>query len=86
VDTDHDLLVTIASDVKRLVKAIDGNGQPGLIQKVAILEQDMKERQHETEILRSEVPSKGRNTAVSGGVITAVMISVFTALREAFFK
>jgi hypothetical protein len=83
---DHDLLVSIANDVKRVVKAIDGNGQPGLIQEVAVLKQDMRERQHEAEALRQAVPSKTRNTAVSGGVITAVMISAFTALREVFFK
>ena len=82
---DHDILVQLATDMKRLLKAIDGNGQPGLLQEVAILKQDMRERQHEAAMLRDAVPSKTRNTAVTSGVITAVMVSVFTAVKQVFF-
>lgn len=82
---DHDLLVQISTDMKRLLKAIDGNGQPGLLQDVAILKQDMRERQYEAQELREAVPSKTRNTAVTSGIITAIMVSVFTAVKIVFF-
>lgn len=81
---DHDLLVSIANDVKRMVKAIDGNGQPGIASKVAVLEQDMLERQTEARDLRIKVQDKNRNAVLIGGLVTAVMIPLFEAAKQVF--
>lgn len=71
---DHDILIAIATDVKRLVRALDGNGQPGLLQKVAILEQDMKERQEEATALRTSTQNVSRNAAATSGVISLLTL------------
>jgi hypothetical protein len=38
VTSDHDLIIEIHTTVKAMQKTIDGNGQPGLIQRVGSLE------------------------------------------------
>ena len=37
-NNDHDILVTLAADVKDIKRAVEGNGQPGLIERVTTLE------------------------------------------------
>ena len=72
--TDHDLLIQIATDVKRIVKVIDGNGQPGVLQDIAVLKQDMKERQDEAIALRSSTSNVSRNAAATSGVISLLTL------------
>lgn len=71
---DRDLLVAIATDIKRVVRAIDGNGQPGLVQDVAVLKQDMKERQEEANALRMSTQNVSRNAAATSGVISLLTL------------
>jgi hypothetical protein len=41
---DHDLLVQLCSDVRDIKKAVEGNGQPGLVTRMGIIEGRLAER------------------------------------------
>lgn len=58
---DHDLLIAIATDVKDIKQAIDGNGQPGLLHRVSVVETKITERER---------------TALKAGGASAVIVTV----------
>ena len=84
---DHDLLVSTHTMMQELYKVIKGNGRPGLLEKVTVLEDDMRRREQEAAELRTVArdlqegaPSKRNKALVNSGVLTAVLISLFTAI------
>ncbi len=67
--TDRQLLVLLADRAERVDHAINGNGQPGLIQDVAALKQEVDD-------VRDSIPSTPSATerwGVIGGVLVAVV-------------
>lgn len=86
--SDHDVLVEVYTIVRRLDKAVMGNGQPGLVQDVAGMKARVTDMEADAARLRQvadAVPSKKR-TALNTGMISGLLIAVFTAAREVFSK
>jgi hypothetical protein len=81
---DHDLLVAIHRDIQHLNHAVNGNGRPGLVQKVAALEADLTRRGDQTDELAMHVGSKRRRQTIDSAAITALLISLFAALKAVF--
>ncbi len=65
-------------------RAVFGNGRPGLVSAVAVLEDDMRRREAEADELRKAVPTKRSKALINSGVLTALLIAVFTAARTVF--
>ena len=78
------LLIRLDERTARADKALFGNGKPGLVRDVVVLQEDMRRREAEAEDLRGAVPGKRNKALWSSGAITAVMIAVLTAAKEAF--
>ena len=81
-----DMLTRIDERTTATYKALFGNGQPGLIRDVAVLQDDMRQREAEAAALRDAVPSKRDKALVSSGVLTSVLIAIFMAIKEVFTK
>ena len=81
---DHDLLVETNTLVREMHKALNGNGKPGLIRDVVVLQEDMRKRESEATQLREDVPTKRNQTLVTSGVLTAVLVSILAAVKQVF--
>ena len=79
-----ELLIRLDERTGQTHKALFGNGQPGIIHKVTVLEEDMRRRELEAFELREAVPSKKHKALLNSGVLTALLVAVFAALREVF--
>ena len=79
-----ELLVRLDERTAQTHKALFGNGQPGIIHRVTVLQEDMRRREAEARDLRDDLPSKKHKALVNSGVLTALLIAVFTAVREVF--
>ena len=73
--TDRELLLITAQRTERIERTIDGNGQPGLISRLATVEEGLE---------NLESPPRNRTPVVGGvaGVISVVIVSIFEALRR----
>ena len=73
--TDRELLLITAQRTERIERTIDGNGQPGLISRMATVEEGLE---------NLESPPRNRTPVVGGvaGVISVVIVSIFEALRR----
>ena len=81
---DHDLLVETNTLVRDMHKALNGNGKPGLIRDVTVLQEDMRRRELEASQLRDSVPSKRNQALVNSGVLTAILVSIMAAAKQVF--
>ena len=64
--------------------ALFGNGKPGLVKDVVVLQEDMRRRELEAKTLRDEVPSRRKKALWNSGALTAVLIPVFMAAKQVF--
>ena len=73
--TDRELLLITAQRTERIERTIDGNGQPGLISRMATVEEGLE---------NLESPPRNRTPVVGGvaGGISVVIVSIFEALRR----
>lgn len=87
--TDHDLLVSIHTQVERIVKLLDGNGKPGLIRDVAVLQDDMRRREQEAQDLREQVPQTKQEAKISArwnsGVIAVIVSGIILGVKQVLF-
>lgn len=80
----RDLLVETHTMTREIHKAVYGNGRPGLIQDVAVLQQDMVRRQDEAKELRENVTSKDRRGALRSAAVSAIVIVAAGILKALF--
>ena len=73
--TDRELLLITAQRTERIERTIDGNGQPGLINRMATVEEGLE---------NLEEPTRNRTPIVGGvaGFISVVFVGIFEALRR----
>jgi hypothetical protein len=72
--SDRELLLLVADDVSEVKTLINGNGQPGLVTRLAKVEARMDE----------EVPSTARRTTFEIGSVIALLAGVGTFLKQVF--
>ena len=89
-DVDRDaLLIRLDERTARADVALFGNGggsRVGITSRVAVLEDDMRRREDEVLALKESVPSVRNTALVNSGVLTAVLVGLFTALKEVFSR
>lgn len=78
------LLVRLDERTDRISRALFGNGRPGLLSDVAVLQDEMRRREEEARALRVAVPSKRRNALINSGLLTTVIVAILTAAKEVF--
>lgn len=78
------LLIRLDERTARADKALFGNGVPGLVKDVVVLQEDMRRREDEAREIRAGVPGKRNKALWNSGAITAVMIAVMAAAKEVF--
>lgn len=78
------LLIRLDERTDRADKALFGNGKPGLVKDVVVLQEDMRRREEEAREIRAAAPGKRNKALWNSGAITAVMIAVFTAAKQVF--
>ena len=79
---DHDILVETYTLVKQVHTAVYGNGKPGLLVDVVTLKEDMRKRELEADDLRHGVAGKRKDALVGSGVLTVILVSVLTAIKQ----
>ena len=79
-----DMLTRIDERTQAMNKALFGNGQPGLVQDVAVLKDEMAVRRQKEAALETAVGSKDRKTLATSGILTAIMLAVLTAAQQVF--
>ena len=89
-DQDRDaLLIRLDERTARADRVLFGNGggpSSGIISRMAVLEDDMRRREDEVLALKESVPSVRNTALVNSGVLTAVLVGLFTALKEVFSR
>lgn len=65
-------LATIEANTLRILKFLDGNGQPGLVTRIAKIEEKLV-------VVESEAAAKNRNGLVGGVTGSAATASLFSA-------
>ena len=82
-DAERDeLLIRLDERVYQTHKALFGNGRPGLINDVVRLKEDMRKREIEAAELRGGAAGKRKDALVGSGVLTVILVSVLTAVKE----
>jgi hypothetical protein len=73
----------------RADRALFGNGRPGLISEVAANQQEMNDLKEEMQtakeratVAEHKAPSAKERTLVNGGVLTSVIVAVWTAYTQ----
>ena len=86
--SDHDLLVEINTQMRRILVLLDGgDGKPGFINDVHVLKEDMRRRELEAQELRDAVPTVKQETLVnarwSSGVIATIVTGIVLGIMKA---
>lgn len=79
-----ELLIRLDERTENMHKALFGNGRPGVLSDVAVLQDEMRRREEEARDLRVAIPSKRRNALINSGLMTTVIVAILTAAKEVF--
>jgi hypothetical protein len=71
--SDHDLLIEIATTVKAMSKTLDGNGKTGLVERVALLETKQASQQSNNAALIWRAMVVGAGSILAAGASAAAI-------------